>query len=338
MHQIRLVGFLIIGTLLAGCGALEKIEYKAAFSVGAVPLTIDEDLKKQWDTFKVGIADVGPNSTTTTKKDYLGFIASTSEASCAKFLANLVVASNGTNTGLDMITTVFSALGTAFTPLATVHALTAGASISSGWKTAIDSDIYAKLTVYSLVQAIQSTYYKDIGKYVDALANKKESDISLTAEITKIQTIHGECTLASAEGSIQSSLKTSGQSPATTSSATLTIKTGAGAVGDTLDLTPKSTSTPGLTAIHVGVTPQETSSDIAKAVADAVNKANMTGISAKVSSDDPITITLSWPTSDDLTWVPMMKHGKNSGVTFVYTPLAATPDTQAGQPGQGVAK
>jgi len=48
----------------------------------------------------------------------------------------------------------FSALGTAFTPISTVHALTAGASITSGWKTAVDSDIYAKLTIQNLVLAL----------------------------------------------------------------------------------------------------------------------------------------------------------------------------------------
>jgi hypothetical protein len=157
-------------------------------------------------------------------KGYVGLVLDDSERKCARFVDGLVLAENSTNTGLDVMTTVFSALATAFTPVNTIHALTAAASISGGTKTAIDSDIYAKASIAIYAQAIQGTYYTDIKKYSDALTSMVPADIEPSIEVGKIQTIHEECNLASAQAAISATLQPSGQTVGTVSTATATIK------------------------------------------------------------------------------------------------------------------
>ena len=93
-----------------------------------------------------------------------------SEFYCGAFVNRLVLSSIGVNTNLDLATTVLSALSTAFTPLATVHALTAATTITSGWKTAIDSDLFAQASIANYAQAIDATYYADMNGYVTKLA------------------------------------------------------------------------------------------------------------------------------------------------------------------------
>jgi hypothetical protein len=334
---------------LTGCGAVENVEQKAGFSVGAVPLDT-KTLNTEWGDFSRSLPpfasqqpvnltpSVSSNPTPVFgKKDYLGFVASRSQDKCADFLTSLVVASNATHLGLDMIGTVFSALGTAFTPLATVHALTAGATIAGGWRTAIDADIYAKLAVQNLVQAIQSTYYKDMGSYVDALAKQYDSDLTVTAELTKIQTIHGECTLASAEGSITASLKPGAQTAATTANAVLTIAvsgTNSAAQPDTLELTAQS-KLANIPPVDLRVNIGDSAAKIATALASNVSQilknfnisANLTG---------PSTITLTSQPSDMVKWSATMANSAKSGVTVNLTQVAQPlpTATQAGQPGK----
>jgi hypothetical protein len=339
MHLGRLLALLIAGILLSGCNAIQRIEGKAAFSVGAVPLDFTDpadqnNINTQWANFKASMAQSGVVSVTT-KKDYLGFVASASEARCADFLTNLVVASNATHTGLDMATTVFSALATAFTPLATVHALTAGATISSGWRANIDADIYAKIAVQNMVQAIQSTYYTKISGYVGDLANLNEADISVPAELTKIQTIHAFCTLASAEGSVSASLKAPDQSQAgPTATATLTITVsganGIAATGDSIKLGFNSPSVAN-TIPPVTIKRGDDATSIAKNVVTAVNNANISGISATSSAG---TVSLVAPVNAG--WNPAVSKNSKSGVVLSYK--APAPATSGAAPGSAVPK
>jgi hypothetical protein len=173
MHIYKSLGLLILSCLLTGCGAIEKLEQKSAFSVGAVPLVFTDEsnvptdwpnVNNEWAQYRKQMYD-DLGIRLDKKKDYLGFVVSASEHRCATFLTSLVVSSNGTHTALDMITTVFSVLGTAFTPIATVHALTAGATISNGWKNAIDTDIYAQLALQDMLQEILDTYYNQMNIY-----------------------------------------------------------------------------------------------------------------------------------------------------------------------------
>ena len=68
------------------------------------------------------------------------------------------MSSRASNVTFDVGTTILSALSTAFTPIATVHALSAAATITSGTKTAVDADIYQTATAPLMVEAIQQTY------------------------------------------------------------------------------------------------------------------------------------------------------------------------------------
>jgi hypothetical protein len=72
---------------------------------------------------------------------------------CEAYKRRLLYGNRVSNLGFDILTTIFSALGTAFTPVETVHALTAAATISSGTKTAIDADIYQNVTAPLMVAA-----------------------------------------------------------------------------------------------------------------------------------------------------------------------------------------
>jgi len=140
--------------------------------------------------------------------NYVGLVLNDSERKCGAFLNGLTLTENGVNTGLDMANTVFSALGTAFTPLAIVHAMTAGATITGGWRTAINADIYGKATAGTFSHAIQSTYYTDLNSYVGTLG--KMSQLTASMEVAKIRSIHNECSLEAARATIDAALQPSG--------------------------------------------------------------------------------------------------------------------------------
>ena len=63
------------------------------------------------------------------KIDRLGRVVLESEYQCERFMNNLVLTATGSHLWLDGAATVFSALGTAFTPISTVHALTAATTV-----------------------------------------------------------------------------------------------------------------------------------------------------------------------------------------------------------------
>jgi len=77
---------------------------------------------------------------------------------CEAYKRRLLYGSRVSDLGFDILKTIFGALGTAFTPVETVHVFTAATTISSGTKTAIGADIYQNATAPIMVQAIASTY------------------------------------------------------------------------------------------------------------------------------------------------------------------------------------
>ncbi len=143
----------------------------------------------------------------------VGSIAVDSQARCDAFLSRLALAQSSSDTGLDFLSTIL-ALGTAFTPISTVHGLTAAATITGGWKSALDSDMYAKATIANYSQAVQTTYGKDIAGYIDKLSAVDATRVVVSLEYAKIQSIHAECSLASAQAAIAASLKPGQSSPA----------------------------------------------------------------------------------------------------------------------------
>jgi hypothetical protein len=145
------------------------------------------------------------------KLEYLSRVMTDSEVKCGDFLSQLVLGENTINTTGDVLGTVASALSTAFTPPGTKTAFSAAATIATGSKTAIDSDIYNKAAISDFATAIQKTYYTDAKNYTDALPKLTDTDsapLILNNEIAKIQSIHAECALAPAESAIQAKLGT----------------------------------------------------------------------------------------------------------------------------------
>lgn len=220
---------------LGGCGVIlkniQKLENDGAFTVAAVALCEDTPGQQyaadgtckavpQPGAPGTGQTTGTAGATTLTPKQQIGWILNESVTKCDQFISGLALASNSTNVDLDGATTVFSALGTAFTPLALVHGLTAAGSITSGWKTAIDADVYGKLAVADYAKAIQTTYYTDFRTYLDAIKTASVTDDDLPFEIGTIRTIHKECSLASAQATIAANLASPAPSAAVTSETT----------------------------------------------------------------------------------------------------------------------
>lgn len=136
------------------------------------------------------------------EKEYLGLVLIDSGTKCQEFVDRLSTAQRGVDTSFDILSTILSALATAFTPLNTVHALTAGATISTGTKSAITSDIYAKATASLIIQQINNTYYTNIDAYRKEILNTDSKSIVPALEVSRIQSIHRQCSLDSAIASL----------------------------------------------------------------------------------------------------------------------------------------
>lgn len=342
MRLLQILGIAIIGFGLAGCGSvLKKWENRNVYMVTAedldVNLTSPEALK----------------TLANDNRTYVGIIVSDSETKCSQFLNNLVLAENSVNTGLDMITTVFSALGTAFSPVATIHALTAGATISGGWKTAIDADIYAKSSIGTFAQAIQATYYKAISDYLDSLTNK--SEIVAALEVPRIQAIHRQCSLGAAEAAISKSLQgqqgapppPTGQQGATTTATVLLTVTGSVTDGDKITLTATSPTIPNSpVSVTYEVAQGNDTTKVATGLLNAVNKSTALAdakIDAIQASSPPgSSIILRSPASASVGWSSSPPSATQTE-TVNLTPVAmimnvATPSAASGTTPSAVTK
>jgi hypothetical protein len=135
-----------------------------------------------------------------------------SQAKCTNFLNAMFAQTAATNVTLDSLSTLTSALATVFTPTSVTHSLSAASTLFSGVKTSISSDYLNSLAISHITQAIQATYTTDMQKEIDWLekANKTSSVvIDAYDERSRIESYHNQCSLAAAEGSINSTLQTS---------------------------------------------------------------------------------------------------------------------------------
>lgn len=140
------------------------------------------------------------------QKAFLAAVVYDSEQKCTAFVNRLVIGENTFNTSADVVSTILTALGTALTPLATVHALTASSTIVTGGKTAVDADIYAKASTANLYSAIQQTYFKDVQDYTTKLPGLTADQLIVSNEVAKIQSYHALCALVPAEASIAATI------------------------------------------------------------------------------------------------------------------------------------
>jgi hypothetical protein len=166
-----------------------------------------------------GAADISPSlvsqdaqnaaQTSGQKRQYLGLVVGDSEDKCKAFAQALIGSETGFNTTSDVLTTVATALGTAFTPLATVHAFTAAGSIVSGSKTAVNANVWAKQPITNLLAAIGNKYYVPMAAYRTDLENTAETSPNLvvSTEVARIKSIHQACNLASAQTAIQAKVE-----------------------------------------------------------------------------------------------------------------------------------
>ncbi len=137
-------------------------------------------------------------------------IVQESEYKCGQFVDELTKGEGTSNTVLDILGGGFAALGTAFTPLSTVHALSAASAISSGAKGAINGDLLAKAAISDFADAIQKTYYVRMDQFVRDVAATDPAKLSYGASVARIRIIHRYCSLASAEATISATLSGSG--------------------------------------------------------------------------------------------------------------------------------
>jgi len=188
-----------------GAAKASEILTTASTSSGVTTLTLS-GTTTAGDT--VTVTGISP-----TIRDALGALVNQSEQNCANFLAALVLFQTGTNTTLDVLSTITSAVGTVLAPIETVHALSASTSILTGSKTALDSDIYAKASIANFASAIQATYYANMTNYVTGLAAADPSTLIWPIEVYKITVIHRECALAPAESAISKTLEGASSAP-----------------------------------------------------------------------------------------------------------------------------
>jgi hypothetical protein len=194
MGLVALVGCVSTATSISGSQRLVSAEpIQTEFTVPMTPVS--------------GVAPVlwSPATATGHEKEYLGYVLLDSGRKCQEFTNRLSVAQRGVDTSFDILTVILSALATAFTPLSTVHGLTAAATISTGTKAAINADVYAKATAALILQEINQTYYADIDKYRTELSKTQDAGVIPTIELSKIEAIHRECSLDAAIASLSQS-------------------------------------------------------------------------------------------------------------------------------------
>ncbi|MFM0489691.1 hypothetical protein [Paraburkholderia graminis] len=320
MRQLRLVYLILIMALASGCSQLKK-------TVAAAPL--DEALVNTTISAK-NAQDMRQN---------LGQVVWDSMKKCNDFMAQMVVAENTSNTALDMSTTVLSALATAFSPLSTVHALTAGATITSGWKTTIDTDIYAKAGIATYAQAISVTYYKDMKAYIATLENEQVAVVTAALEIPKIQSIHQECSLAAAQMTVNSTVQLAGASGPDTDSDTYANYfnvVGTFTKGEKITVTAESPRLAGSPLAFTYIVTSVDAGDIARGIVSAIKsglKSQKVKIDAAVDNDGKsVTVVFRSPKNAVVTWKfdPSGKFKQVSSATET-TPAAKTQSVVPGR-------
>jgi hypothetical protein len=142
--------------------------------------------------------------------DQVNLLVQDSQKKCAAFVNSMFAQTAASGLALDVLSTSTSAVAAIVTPLATAHALSAASTALGATKTGITANYLNTLSVSHVTQAIQSSYTADIKKYIDSLAAL--SPVQKTAlnpfeERSKILSYHNECSLAAAEGSINSTLQ-----------------------------------------------------------------------------------------------------------------------------------
>jgi hypothetical protein len=140
------------------------------------------------------------------KKELIGAVVLDSYDKCGAFVSAMTRSQDSVNTAGDIVSTILTGLATVFTPITTIHALTAASTIVTGTKTAINSDLWAKANIANFSKAIDGTYYNKMADYTTSLTTMDPATITINNEVAKITSIHHMCALAPAEDSISQQL------------------------------------------------------------------------------------------------------------------------------------
>ena len=161
----------------------------------------------------MGVPEKSPNGTYVSERyaglnnvEVVHLMVQDSQKKCAEFVDSMFAENAGTNTALDSLSTLSSALATVFTPIAVTHSLSAASTLFSGVKSSVSSNYLNTMAIGHVAQAIQVTYSSDMQKYISYLDTADPSKVDVIAERSRIESYHNECSLAAAEGSIDSTL------------------------------------------------------------------------------------------------------------------------------------
>ena len=312
MHTIaRLLLLMIAASLVSSCSILKQLDLSGQYLVTAGPLDrnqIADDLKNS-----------GIDSPTS--KDKILAYLSQSQTKCSVFVSGLVLHHTASDTMLDIGTTVATTTAAVITaPVSAIRAFAGLGAITSGSKTAIDTDFFAKASVANFAQAIQSTYYTKIDSYIAQIKDSNSLDPSV--EYFNIERIHSLCGLGPAEGSISASLQPSpgaNNVPGPTVNQVeydITIA-GTTKAGGIVTVTGSSTTLPGIPPASITFKATDKPADIAKALVDKINSVIGTAqptISASVTKANPNVVAIVSSQADAIKWTAVAPNA-NTGIT-----------------------
>jgi hypothetical protein len=339
MEQWRtILAVALAANLVSGCGAVQWLDKNANFAVAADPLdaTLVENALSHSNTSDDAKANVAR-------------VAFDSEQKCSEFLSNLIVNETGSNAFLDIGTTAATAAATAVSgPLSAIHALSAIGAFTSGTKTAIDSDFFAKASVSNYAQAIQSTYFTQMGVYLKSLEAVTPPPLGqinswTSTELGKIEAFHAECGIGPAQTAVSATLAMAGQQAGTpNATATLVISAASGTAAlAPAQMTLTATSSTSTIPITVSISKGETVANIATAVVTNVTQTAKTAgwnIVAAIANDGSITLTSN--ASDSVQWAnPVVTDvtAVKSGISATLSAVAAPSPSKVMAPGAALA-
>jgi hypothetical protein len=154
---------------------------------------------------RAGSAASAPAASKPTKLDVWALVNDSADK-CGDFANRITASQTQLHATGDLSALAFSTLGTLFHPANTVRALSAGATLSSGATTALDTDLFAKAGFAAFRAALQSTYENELDKYKTGLEQIPGDEFDPGAELLKIKSIHSLCGVAPVEASILASV------------------------------------------------------------------------------------------------------------------------------------
>lgn len=197
---------LIVTVALSGCGVLMRKQGDQSIAGAAA---LDSNLVSP-TLFYPGTSR---QFTANQKKDYIGAVVLDSVQKCRAFINALTLDEGDASFLGDSFSTLFSALATVTKPINTVHGLTASATIASGTKNAYLSGYFANATIANFGMAMQTSYLSAMRTYVDAMPDLDYDAVIIPIEISKIESVHSLCSMASAQYVITKTLGDAASKP-----------------------------------------------------------------------------------------------------------------------------